>query len=800
MSDDGDRPGGGAGDESASALASPPDPPAGGPADSGGGGAGSAADNKPAAADPPAGDDADDEDDAALAEMMALQESPPDEDDGALLAEHDPNVAFLGDDGGDGDGMGDAPNPNADNPAALALRARRRAADEARDRAADRAAARPYLVRKVLGLVPQRYTTLSILAALALFHHTLRTRGQFYLTVVYLQSSKLGYVLMGNALVALAVGAYGALTGFFLGGTRTNEREDVGERIRWDVTETCLALTIFRSELDVVTAVTFIGLVLLKCLHWSCELRGNHIRMTEEVFRYPDEDDADHERNGNTPEENLRLAWYRRLPSARLSHLKFYAFLQLLLFCDILAVAQCALSVATKGPSVDILFGFEAAILLVSALMTQGLYHLHVVDGVMGVFAHLAEGSHHHNAIGELAEASEHGGSDEATREGEGAGDRDQAQQQQQQQPKSFAKLFVERMANPWRDRRATLSFAIELQAQAAKFLFYVVFFAIVFTYYGMPINIFREVYVSFQQLRRRLIAFNTYRRLTHNMESRFDDIESEEELDRLGRTCIICREQMDLSGGCKKLPCGHAFHTHCLREWLVQQQTCPTCRSDIIAGEKRLKKQREREAAEAAAQAEADVAAAEQNVAQTAEAGANARSTQGASESEAGELDDGWTSHVDPGSGRTYYFNQSSNVSTWTRPAKPSAAKASDSPPPEAPSARSQGISTPQPEGVRAESKDEARPAATTAGFPCLYRVTCPTGAPVHPDNGLVATRVVPGNKIIVCTSLEYWPPPLEQAMLRMPDGYVRSADVERFLQLGSLRTEGQKQPVAAT
>ena len=83
------------------------------------------------------------------------------------------------------------------------------------------------------------------------------------------------------------------------------------------------------------------------------------------------------------------------------------------------------------------------------------------------------------------------------------------------------------------------LSFAIELQAQAAKFLFYVVFFAIVFTHvsglfcflacstgsscsvsflfaydphddfilgfglqYGMLINIFREVYISIQQLR----------------------------------------------------------------------------------------------------------------------------------------------------------------------------------------------------------------------------------------------------------------------------------------------------------
>ena len=263
MADDGDRPDGG--NESGSAVASPPDPPAGGPADPAAAGDVPAAD-KPAASDPPAGDDG--EDDAALAEMMALQESPP--DDGDLLAEDDPNVAFLGDDDGGGgfdDGgalVGGAPNPNADNPAALALRARQRAADEARGRAAERVAARPYLVRKILGLVPQRYTTLSILAALALVHHTLRTRGQFYLTVVYLQSSKLSYVLMGNALVALAVGAYGVLTGVFLGGARHTEREDVGERIRWDVTETCLALTIFRSELDVVTAVTFLGLVLLK--------------------------------------------------------------------------------------------------------------------------------------------------------------------------------------------------------------------------------------------------------------------------------------------------------------------------------------------------------------------------------------------------------------------------------------------------------------------------------------------------------------------------------------------------------
>ena len=76
---------------------------------------------------------------------------------------------------------------------------------------------------------------------------------------------------LGNALIALAVSAFSLLTRLFLaGGLRPNERESIGEHIRWDVTETCLALTIFRSELDVATAVQFLGLVLLK---W-CVARG----------------------------------------------------------------------------------------------------------------------------------------------------------------------------------------------------------------------------------------------------------------------------------------------------------------------------------------------------------------------------------------------------------------------------------------------------------------------------------------------------------------------------------------------
>lgn len=32
-----------------------------------------------------------------------------------------------------------------------------------------------------------------------------------------------------------------------------------------------------------------------------------------------------------------------------------------------------------------------------------------------------------------------------------------------------------------------------------------------------------------------------------------------------------------------KKLPCGHIFHAACLRSWFQRQQTCPTCRLDVL-------------------------------------------------------------------------------------------------------------------------------------------------------------------------------------------------------------------------
>lgn len=55
-----------------------------------------------------------------------------------------------------------------------------------------------------------------------------------------------------------------------------------------------------------------------------------------------------------------------------------------------------------------------------------------------------------------------------------------------------------------------------------------------------------------------------------------------EDELNQGDNVCIICREEMT-GVGAKKLPCNHIFHAACLRSWFQRQQTCPTCRLDII-------------------------------------------------------------------------------------------------------------------------------------------------------------------------------------------------------------------------
>lgn len=135
------------------------------------------------------------------------------------------------------------------------------------------------------------------------------------------------------------------------------------------------------------------------------------------------------------------------------------------------------------------------------------------------------------------------------------------------------------------------------------KLATYLTFFMIILTFYGLPLNIIRDVYLTARSFITRLRALVRYHNATRDMGRRYPDATEAELSDMTDRTCIICREEMVLrinppavvapdqpetpapqpppqdgpNMTPKKLPCGHIFHFQCLRSWLERQQSCPT-------------------------------------------------------------------------------------------------------------------------------------------------------------------------------------------------------------------------------
>ena len=118
----------------------------------------------------------------------------------------------------------------------------------------------------------------------------------------------------------------------------------------------------------------------------------------------------------------------------------------------------------------------------------------------------------------------------------------------------------------------------------------YTAFFCVLFTFYGLPIHIMRDVFMTTRSFVKRLHALLRYRQALRDM-NKYPDATAEE----LGRedTCIICREEMHPWDAAnpgqversrpKKLPCGHILHFGCLKSWLERQQVCPTCRRPVV-------------------------------------------------------------------------------------------------------------------------------------------------------------------------------------------------------------------------
>ncbi|RDX40453.1 hypothetical protein OH76DRAFT_1412959 [Lentinus brumalis] len=165
--------------------------------------------------------------------------------------------------------------------------------------------------------------------------------------------------------------------------------------------------------------------------------------------------------------------------------------------------------------------------------------------------------------------------------------------------------------APPW-ENKSMYIFYIELLTDFLKLATYMTFFMIILTFYGLPLNIIRDVFVTARSFITRLRALVRYHNATRDMDRRYPDATEAELAEMSDRTCIICREEMQSRQAVaadqpangeaqpqgdqqpqppadgpnmtpKKLPCGHIFHFQCLRSWLERQQSCPTCRRTVL-------------------------------------------------------------------------------------------------------------------------------------------------------------------------------------------------------------------------
>lgn len=130
-------------------------------------------------------------------------------------------------------------------------------------------------------------------------------------------------------------------------------------------------------------------------------------------------------------------------------------------------------------------------------------------------------------------------------------------------------------------EQRSTILFYLDFAVDLLKLIIYTGFFAVVMSFYGLPIHIIRDLYVTVISFSKRVRDMIKYHQIMSSLQSRYPDVSSEEIAACNDPTCIICREEMVTA--VKRLPCGHFFHFKCLKSWLERQQVCPTCRKSVL-------------------------------------------------------------------------------------------------------------------------------------------------------------------------------------------------------------------------
>ncbi|XP_059053252.1 E3 ubiquitin-protein ligase synoviolin [Achroia grisella] len=309
-------------------------------------------------------------------------------------------------------------------------------------------------------------------------------KKQFYPSIVYLTNSNPSMAVMYLQAFILVLLVGKLLRKIFFGQLRPAEFEHLIERSWYAITETCLAFTVFRDDFNPKFIALFTLLLFLKAFHWLAEDRVDYM------------------------ERSPVIGW--------IFHIRILSLLKLLAHADFYFIYHAYQFTASKGPSVQLVFGFEYSILIIMIVNILIKYVLHAIDS---------------------------------------------------------------RWEAPWESKAAVLLYT-ELAINFLKVLLYMGFVAVMVRIYTLPLFAFRPMYETMRSFKKAYNDVVLSRRAIRNMNTLYPDATAAE-LAAADNECIICREEMHT--GAKKLPCNHIFHAACLRLWFQRQQTCPTCRLNVL-------------------------------------------------------------------------------------------------------------------------------------------------------------------------------------------------------------------------
>ncbi|RMD39389.1 hypothetical protein DV735_g5736, partial [Chaetothyriales sp. CBS 134920] len=351
------------------------------------------------------------------------------------------------------------------------------------------------------------YAGLSTALAGAVVLKAVAQRPNFYSATVYLSQSSANLFILTNLVFMLACSLLFGLQKLLYGPLRPIEVEQLYERGWFAVTETCLAMTIFRGEIGPWFLAMFFALLAAKVWQWIGE--GRVEVLEQQSPRNP-----------------------------RLFHTRLALSLGLSAVFDLTMLEYVVKQVMRMArPDMMVMFGFEFAVLSVMSLSTAARYTLALVE--ISIVRNQKRKRVAEMQRERLETAKRH--IQEAETRQRESRDRPTADEPTQQDSDEHvehptleqAREELRRAQEPIDDNevdvegweaRGRYIFYLDLATDFFKLVIYLSFFLILLIFYGLPLHIMRDVFLTTRSFFKRISDFIKYRTATRDMNERFPD------------------------------------------------------------------------------------------------------------------------------------------------------------------------------------------------------------------------------------------------------------------------------------